>query len=276
MVTLPCYSQVSLSEGTKRYIVRLETPESILGTGFLVADSEHHLYIVTAKHLIRSKHTAEYFDHVYFRKNILSDFGKYIATDEKYVLILKLKDKILFQEHRDPDVDLVLIPLGKVVIDENLTIQNPEGFEIDKAFASSGIATRSIMDSLNIRDGKKVQIVGFSFQSVQKPQFHISRFGHIALYNREKMRLSWKVELPDTTFFKPIAAEWIVIDITSRGGDSGAPVFAILPGVEEAWIIGIVKGGSEMEEFCLAIPSYYLTDLLESAKKHWAKPQGRE
>jgi len=247
-----------------------------LGTGFLVADSEYHRYIVTAKHVIRSKETGEYFDHVYFRKNILSDFGKCVASDDKYELTLKSKDKVLIFEHSDSDVDLVLIPLGNMIIDENLTIHNPKGIEIDETFAFSGIATRAIMDTLDIRDGKKVQIVGFSFQSAQKPQFHISRFGHIALYAKEKMRLNWKVELADTALFKPITADWIVIDIIHRGGDSGAPVFAILPRAEKAWIIGIVQGGSEMKEFCLAIPSYYLTDLLESAKKHWAKPQGRE
>ena len=263
------FGQRSIGESSKEPIVRLETPDSTMATGFIINDPLTRVYLITNKHVIRSTKTNDYYDDIRIRNNVVSANGKITATEEKSKLYLKLKGKRLFLEHEDPGIDLVIIQLGNIRIDSNLVIQNPVGHFPALAFNIDNFVTRSIMDSLNIRDGTQIEIVGFSFEVAQKAQFQISRFGHIALFPREKMTLNWLVPNTQPGIYQPITTEWMVIDVTSRPGDSGAPVFAVLPYSRQGWIVGIVEGGSDLNEFCLAQPSYYITDLVDAANRYW-------
>lgn len=262
-----CFSQ-SLPETDKRAIVRVETPEGRLGTGFLLSDSLLGFFIVTNKHILQSQKTHEYFDSVFVRKNKLSDDKKkVIATDERATLYLRYGGSKLFAEHPDSNVDLVIVPAGKIQVGDS-TIVNPRNYtQWFFGFKMSMVANREDMTRLGIRDGTKVQVIGFSFPMPQKPQFHISRFGHVALFTSEKLTLRVERQRDDHRYMEAVTSEWLVIDITARPGDSGGPVFAIIPGSELVWLVGLVKGRTELEALCLAHPSYYIHELVELVKE---------
>lgn len=261
----------SLAEFDKRAIVRIETTEQGLGTGFLLSDSLLGFLLVTNKHMLQSQKTQEYFDSVFIRKNELSPDGKVIATHDRGTLYLKYRGEKLFVEHKDPNVDLVIVGLGSFTVGDT-TLFNPANYsQWLFGFSMSMVANREDMKRLKISDGTRVQLIGFSFTTAQKPQFHISRFGHIALFSNEKLTFRIARHRDDCVCMEPVAAEWIVIDITSRPGDSGGPVFAIMPGSTHAWLIGLVQSGSELNEFCLAHPSYYIHDLVNLVRKKLGK-----
>lgn len=261
----PSFGQ-SLRETDKRAIVRIETPES-LGTGFLLSDSLLGVFLVTNKHMLQSQKTQEYFDSVFVRKNILSDDKKkVIATDERATLYLRYGGSRLFREYPDSNVDLVIVQAGNIQVGDS-TIVNPRNYsEWFFGFNMSMVANREDMTRLGISDGTEVQVIGFSFNIPQKPQFHISRFGHIALFTSEKLTFRVERQRDDCRCMEPLTSEWLVIDITSRPGDSGGPVFAIIPGSQNAWLVGLVQGGWELQELCLAHPSYYIHELVELVK----------
>jgi len=258
----------SLPETDKRAIVRVETPEGALGTAFLLSDSLLGFLVVTNKHMLQSWKTHKYFDSVFVRKNRLSaDKTKVIATDEKATLYLRYGGTKFFVEHPDSDVDLVIVPTVKIQVGDS-TIVNPRNYTQWRfGFNMSMVADREDMTRLGIRDGTKVQVIGFSFPMLQKPQFHISRFGHIALFASEKLTLRVERQRDGDRYMQAVTSEWLVIDITARPGDSGGPVFAIIPGSERAWLVGLVKGRSELEAVCLAHPSYYIHELVELMKE---------
>ncbi|MGB2805707.1 MAG: trypsin-like peptidase domain-containing protein [Candidatus Zixiibacteriota bacterium] len=256
----------SLAEFDKRSIVRIETPNG-LGTGFVLSDTSLGYFLVTNKHVLQSRKTQQYFDSVFVRKNELSMQGKVIATEQKGTLYLSFEDRTLYFEHQDPNVDLVFVSLGSFPVGDT-SVLNPTNYsQWLFAFTMDMVADRQDMKRLSIRDGTPVQIIGFSFMASQRPQFHISRFGHVALFSNE--RLTFRVTRPrdDSVYTGPISAEWLVLDITSRPGDSGGPVLALMPGTHHAWLIGLVQAGSELNEFCLAHPSYYIHDLVDSVRR---------
>jgi len=255
-------SSQSIDEIDKRGIVRIETPDGKLGTGFTLSDSVLGFFLVTNKHVIKSPKTGAYYDSVFVRTNML-DSGKVVATERKNTLYLYFKGHQLFREHKDSNIDLVVIQLGHVKVADSV-ILNPSNFEWLYGLKMRTVADRGDLDSLQIRDGSFVQIVGFSFQAPQKPQFHISRFGHLALFSYKKIALYFQVPSGDSTIQERSVAEWLVIDIVSRGGDSGGPVFAFHPKNKTTWIIGIVKGSSELNEYCFAHPSYHIWELVRS------------
>ena len=260
----------SLREFDKRSIVRIETPEG-LGTGFVLSDTSLGYFLVTNKHVVQSSKTGEYFDSVFVRRNKLSDEGKVVATNEKGTLYLNYGNRKLFVEHEDPDIDLVFVALGSFQVGDT-TLFNPIGYSgWIFAFKLSMVANRDDMRRLAITDGTPVQIIGFSFTTSQKPQFHISRFGRIALFSSERLTFRIARQRQDCVCMEPVTAEWIVIDITSRPGDSGGPAFALIPGSKQAWLIGLVQAGSELNEFCLAHPSYYIHDLVNLVRKKLGK-----
>ena len=256
----------SLAEFDKRSIVRIETPDG-LGTGFVLSDTSLGYFLVTNKHVLQSRKTQQYFDSVFVRKNELSEEGKVIATDKKGTLYLTYENRKLYLEHEDPNIDLVFVTLGSFQVADT-TVLNPSNYSKWLfAFTMAMVADRQDMKRLSIRDGTPVQIIGFSFMTSQRPQFHMSRFGHVALFSTEKLTFRVTRQRDDCVCVEPVSAEWLVLDITSRPGDSGGPVLALLPGTGQAWLIGLVQAGSELNEFCLAHPSYYIHDLLDLVRK---------
>jgi len=260
----------SLPEEQKRSIVRIENPDGV-GTGFLLSDSLRGWFLVTNKHMLQSSKTHQYFDSVFVRKNKLSNDNKVIATNEKATLYLRYKGSNLFVEHPDSNVDLVIVGLG-TILPGDTTVVNPANYtEWFYGFNMSMVANRQDVKRLNIGDGTPVQIIGFSFVSAQQPQFHISRFGHIAIFPSGTVTFAVKKKDDSSTRTDSVTSEWIVIDLTSRPGDSGGPVFAELPGTHEAWLIGFVTADVVLDELCLAQPSFYIWDLVDLIKRRITK-----
>jgi hypothetical protein len=236
-------SQSMISESAKRGIVRIETPESKLGTGFIVLDTTSKALLVTSKHVLKSCVTHDYFDHVYLRKNALLSGSHVVATDERSIVHLRYKGQDLFVEDKDPNVDLAIVLLGKIELKDTTIENSPISTSYwYYGFKSSLIAKREDMTRLNLETGTPVQLIGFSHQQLQKPQFHVSRFGHIALFTFEKLVEVFKSTC-DTLHQDTLSSEWLVLDMTARGGDSGGPVLARLGNAGEVFLIGIVKGG---------------------------------
>lgn len=266
---------LGLKDSDKRSIVRIETPEGH-ATGFLISDSMDSLkgaYLVTNKHVVKSRFTQEYFDSVYIRKNEIIN-EKVVATDVRGTLFLNYGNAQLYIEHDDPDIDLILIQVGPVIVSDNKVIDNPREFKINLRTDISAIATKEEFIKFDIMDGRHVQTVGFSFRLNQLFQYHISRFGDIALITNEKLTIPIKIQKNNCICVEQVTAEWLILDISTRSGDSGGPVFLMdleiimHPELEydEAKIIGFVQGMMDGEELCLAHPSYYIWEIIEILK----------
>ena len=155
LMTASSVTAQSLVESDKRYIVRIETPDGRLGTGFILLDSTIGFFLVTNKHMLQSSETQEYFDSVYVRNNILKE-GMVIATDEIATVYLRYLGQKLYRDHEDPDVDLILVQFGAVEV-AGTTILNPRDFgPLFFGYPMYQVADRSTVDSLNIRDGTRV------------------------------------------------------------------------------------------------------------------------
>ncbi len=258
----------SIPELNKRSILRIETPEQGLGTGFLVRDSLLGFFLVTNKHMVQSPKTHQYFDSVFVRRNKISDDNKVVATNEKATLYLRWKGSKLFAEHPDSNVDLVIVIVGAVPLGDTVIV-NPANYDPwIYGIKMDMVAKREDIKRLDIRDGTPVQIIGFSFATDQEPQFHISRFGNIAIFPSDKLTLNVTKQRANCECTEPITSEWIILDITSRPGDSGGPVFALLPGSNQAWlVVGLVAMGHTWNELCLAHPSYYIWELVDLIKQ---------
>ncbi len=118
----------SVAESDKRGIVRIETPEGMLGTGFLLIDPDLGGLLVTSKHLLQSKIDGKYFDSVAIRKNLILKSGKVVATNERSTLYLRYKGIELFEGHPDSSIDFVLVQIGKLLIDTAVFVINPSNY----------------------------------------------------------------------------------------------------------------------------------------------------
>jgi hypothetical protein len=271
---LNIYGQVPPEEG-KRGIVRIETPDGMIGTGFIILDhSNQRDFLVTNKHMLKACRQKDYFDFVLLRRNRFNKDGNVIATEEKDTLYLHFKGNQMYFAHPDSNVDLAIVPLGDFILGTD-SVHNPSGtsnrfiYGINKEM----LATRDIMRSKQIIAGIPVFMMGFSYQNIDKPQFHITRFGHIALFTSEKLPEAFTNKCFDTTYTDRMTSDWILLDIISRGGDSGGPVFAALDQTKEIYLIGATQGGTAEAELCYAIPSYYISDLIIRANKIIDKAQ---
>lgn len=253
----------SLPEPLKRAIVRIETPEGKLGTGFVLSDSALGFFLVTNKHVIYSCSTMSYFDELRVRVNHLSADGKVAAIDSAGKLLLTRNGQSLFVEHPSPGIDLVLVQLGYLV-DLVGEFQNPSPFDVIHGFKLSAVATRDDFKRFDIRDGTAVQVIGFSFQVRHEVQFHISRFGHVSIAPGVEFPLS--IVPPCNSVPTTAKADWLVLDLTSRGGDSGGPIFALELGAIGLKLVGLVAAGNQAEEFCFGVPSYRILELIGLAR----------
>jgi len=250
-----------LPEADKRTILRLQTTEGNLGTGFLLVDSTVGYFIITNKHVVWSCSTGTYFDSVYMRPNTMSD-GRVVAKSERLTVHLRRHGQDLFEAHPDKAVDLILIRVGNLV-DSTGMFQNPPGFGVLHAFEMSLVADRSDFDRLGIRDGTEVQVIGFSFQVRQGDQFHVSRFGHISV--SPGMEFSIGITPPCGDRPELQRSDWVVLDLTSRSGDSGGPIYAF-PRRGGGRLVGLVQAVNQSEELCFGVPSYRIHELLRQAQ----------
>jgi len=265
-------SAVSVLEPGKRAIVCIETPDKARGTGFYLQDEVLGLFLVTNKHMLQSQRTQEFFDSVYVRKNVFNESGKVVATADREILYLKREGQALFAPHPDSNIDLAIVQCGMLPASGGWFF-NPVSSDQDSVRWSfmlqlSSLASREDMAAKGFTNSLDVELISFSFASLNDDFFHISQFGHIALYSHAPMTFPFQKQYGNCTCTKLVTCDWVILDITSRGGDSGGPVFASGPGIKSITprIIGIVMGGAEQEELCLVLPSYYILDLIDIVK----------
>lgn len=247
-------------------IVRIENPEGRKGTGFVLRDSIAGFFLVTNKHVVRSCATAGYFDSVFVRKNMLGSSGRLEVSSVRAKLLLSMNGNRIFFEHPDTAVDLVAIPIGVFRLSDSNTIMNPSDLywlESAMGLGTEVLATRDQLSSSMFLAGTPVQITGFSLEVLGAEQLHVSRFGHIAVSPGQSYRVVFRDGCPGAKPFA-IKAEWIVLDIVSRGGDSGAPVLD----KERNLVLGFVKGNHVDSEICYAQSSGYVWDMVKILRNH--------
>jgi hypothetical protein len=249
----------SIPEHQKRSILRLVTPDKRLGTGFILSDSLKRFFLITNKHVLQDCSTGGYFDSVAIRLNKLTEQDDAVVSDEKTTLYLRLGEKSFYYAHPTQGVDLVAVAVGNLRINDSIQ-DNPRDFEKLISTKKSKLVPLKDFGDLGIGSGTKIQVVGFSFQGIQKPQFHISRFGHLSIIPPEPITLRIASDC-DTLVH---SQKWIILDISSRGGDSGAPVYAFHPSHSGYTIVGVVQAGNSESAWCAAIPVDYVLEVLDS------------
>lgn len=243
--------EYSVPENQKRSVWRIETEHNTWGSGFVLSDSLAGFFLVTNKHVVMDTVRGSYFDSVRVYANTITATDKVKSSTKYHVLYLRNEGRDLFVEHEDPNVDLVFIRLSH----RDRRIFNPRG--IVKLIAWS---TSMVLDTRNstINDGARVQMLGYSQRLKQRSQFPLSRFGFIASFPKESTRIAIGGELKES--------QWIIVDATTRGGQSGGPVFVAIIETKQLWLVGFSQASKESDELSLVIPSHYILDLLDQLR----------
>lgn len=279
---LPDATAVTIPTEVKNIVtfVFLRNPKGNLvpqGTGFFVAikgeqnPDRVYGYLVTAKHVIRDKHN-RYFASIFIRLNKRTRGAEFLE------LPLQGKDALPVYVHRDPDVDLAVLPI----------LPNRDIFEF-KVLPQEMLTTTQAFKQANIKEGDEVFFTGLFWQffvdpgSYPKRNYPIVRFGRVALVTDE--RIPWKEGN------KTISLDLYLIEALSFGGNSGSPVFFYLGGEREPGTLtfarrlllaGVIKGtfldhreiqaievrkalvASQSVGISAVVPSYKLHDILFS------------
>ena len=250
-------------EEDKLAIFEIVQPDDRVGTGFAVKDDILGQVLITCKHLIRDS-CGNYYDKIFVRRNKLLKTKQAVSDTNGFYLFLKSVNdnngitKQFFYPHPDPNIDLVIIPF--YYFGQSLNRYKPIIL-----FDREMIKSREELDSLGINEGSDVEIVGFSLTSAlfsDKIHYHISRFGKIALYTTDVFPLMIDSVLK--------TANYMLLDISIRPGDSGSPILAHIG--NKRHIIGMVIGLSPDIEYGIAYPSHYLDDFLKTIKEGLKEP----
>jgi hypothetical protein len=181
------------------------------GTAFFVGvkDSEksgvHHIYLVTAKHVLQNNDAQSFRSRVYIRLNKKEKGADLVPLD----LVSNGPRKNVFV-HKDVSVDLAVI----------------RGTPDDKIFdfkflPSDFITTKEDFKNLRIREGSEIFFTGlfqqqFSRDVGKQRNLPIARFGRVALVTDE--RIDWD----------GVSTELYLVESSAYGGNSGSPVFFYL------------------------------------------------
>ena len=177
------------------------------GTGFFVGvgDSKDpkivHSYFITARHVLCDPSTGEVLPQVFVRLNTRSggaEVGKLLLQPEGE------NKRVYFPE--DPSVDLAAIPFCPD--QQKLTA---------RALPSDYLVSKKDFQSLGIGEGSNVFFTGM-FIPVMGAQknYPIVRFGSVALITDEKISFAGNY------------SDYLLIEASSYGGNSGSPVFYYL------------------------------------------------
>ncbi len=193
------------------------------GTGFFVSipneidSSRHHIYFVTAKHVLKDK-DEKFYNKIILRLNKKSGNSEIINIDLSTVKIF---------EHSDTDVDVALF---QCVPDTD--IYDFKTIQID-LFATD----QKIIDN-SITEGDDVFFAGlFTSHVGQKKNQPIVRFGKVALISDEKIEWKEANKIPKLL-------DLFLIEASSFGGNSGSPAFFNLSPMRTPGVISI--GGSNL------------------------------
>jgi hypothetical protein len=167
----------------------------------------------------------------------------------EFAIRLVSRAAILVVEYPQPDIDLVLFPLG-------LDNQSNRADSSVKCLPVENILGRDSLEKLGVGEGLDVELIGFSLSSSLPPgsvHYHFTRFGKISLYNSRNLTLP--------IIGEKRTAHFMLVDLNARPGDSGSPIFTQIGG--KTYIIGIVTAMSQSQDYAIGYPIYYLRDLLE-------------
>jgi len=253
-----CLSQYVSHEEDKLAIFEIVQPDLRVGTGFALKDDSLGQVLITCKHIIQDSN-GNYYDKIFVRRNRLLKTKQVISDTAGFYLFLKginnnnNETKRFFYPHPDSNIDLVIIPF--YYVGQSLNKYKPIIY-----FEQDMVLDKNELDSLGINEGSDVEIIGFSLTSamfMDKIHYHISRFGKIALYTTEIFPLMIDNMLK--------SANYMLLDISIRPGDSGSPILAHIG--DDRYIIGMVIGLSPDIEYGIGYPSHYIVDLLRSARE---------
>ena len=238
----------TVDESTKRFIYEITTPGVGRGTGFVINDSLLGYVLVTCKHVVQDK-KGNYVDSILVRQNKLLSTGEAISDTNQFVIRLRVDGRLYLAEHPNPNVDLIMIPF----LDFN--IATPQDQYI-VGLRSHFVLSKDLINKLGINEGTDVELIGFSLSSSlswERAHYHFSRFGKVGLFTTDEFTL-----VVDSV---PRTANYILLDMSTRPGDSGSPIFAHMG--ENSYLIGFLSARSEVMEFGIGYPVYYLYDLMK-------------
>jgi hypothetical protein len=241
----------TFDEEHKLSIFEIMQPDGYFGTAFVINDSLLGKVLLTCKHVLQDS-SGDYFDYVFMRKNKLLSSRQVVSDTAVFVLHLKDKNTRLYYEHPNPNIDLVAIPLDA----PHKTLRS-----IGPIIAFDGhlIMDKRALTYVGIDEGTEVEIIGFSLTTMipfDNINYHTSRFGKIALYTSDDYTLS--IDGEKTT------ANFILLDVSIRPGDSGAPIIANIG--QRSFFIGLVAALMPDTEFGVGYPSHYIHDFLMSLR----------
>lgn len=240
----------AITEPVKRCIYEITSPAVGQSTGFTVRDSTLGFVLVTCIHAVQDKNK-DYVDSIFLRRNKLLPTEQAISDTDQFVVRLKVDGKLWVTEHSNPAVDLVMIP----VTTANTTMSSGES---PYGFHSRAVLSKDELEEVGITEGVDVELIGFSLSLPRdEPHYHFSRFGKIGLYTTEEFTLFINK--------KRRRANYILLDMSTRPGDSGSPVVAHISG--KPYLIGFLSATSSAEEYGVAYPVYYLHDLMERMRE---------
>lgn len=206
------------------------------GTGFFIGVKNEqdpnlvNVYLATARHVVTNKKTASFFKHIWLRMNRK-------AGDWGYLRIpLSGTDAARVFEHKDPNVDIVVIPI----------LPDRKTFDY-KCVPENWITTKEMFENLKIAEGDEIFFVGLftGYYGIER-NYPIVRFGRVALISDEN--IPWRDKKAD----KPKLLDLYLVETQSFGGNSGSPVFfwldptrdrkRIALGAQKLLLAGIMKG----------------------------------
>lgn len=219
-----CFCQ-GLQEELKGFIYEINIPTIAkgnipkirTGTCFVINDSICGFMLATCRHVLQDD-SGFYYDKIMVRQNNLLRQGDIISDTSKFQVLLKKDEHNYYIEDDDSSIDLVIVLLKN----ENVTAPHNNTL--------AGIKSKKIIDKvqfdiLNLSEGVNVELIGFSLSSSlynDKPHYHFSRFGQIGLLTGNKFTLKIDHKLK--------TAEFILLDMIVRPGDSGSPIISTING----------------------------------------------
>jgi hypothetical protein len=222
------------------------------GTGFIVKDSLLGNVLVTCKHVVQESN-GNYVDSIFVRRNRFLPTGEAISDTSKFVVRLKADGNSYLVEHPNPDVDLVMLPVAYW----NTTLSSGDSFGV---IPSSSVLDKDRLNKKGIDEGFDVEVIGFSFSWAMLPEnkfhYHFSRFGKIGLYTPDEVTL-----IIDKRYK---TANFILLDMSIRPGDSGSPV--VVYANKTPYLMGFIAATQMRMEYGIAYPVYYLYELMDRMK----------
>jgi len=181
------------------------------GTAFFVGVKDpknperFFVYLVTAKHVLRSPDHKSWLPKIFLRLNTKNGGSEILEVP----VSLSGEHKSVFL-HWDEDVDIAVLPA--------LPDQNKFDF---KFIPEDMLTTERDFKNLNIIEGSEIFFTGlFSAYVGAQKNYPIVRFGRVALITDEKIK------------FADQHAQLYLIESGSYGGNSGSPVFFYLGLIE--------------------------------------------